>query len=88
MSKEKAKQYPPKLVSRLYSWLAYGRYASEWLPEFLIRYEQILDENGEEQALEWAMQELLATLRPAAAARIYRFVRLIHLAWKLYNKFS
>ena len=88
MTKEHSKQYPPKWVSRLYGWLSYGRYASDWLPEFIICYQQILDQDGEEQALEWALQELLRTLKPAAAARIYRLVRLIHWAWKLYSRLT
>jgi hypothetical protein len=66
--------------------LAAGRYAVEWLPEFLILFDQIVDEDGEEAAFDWALRELMLSLKPSLAVRIERALRFVHRVWKIYQR--
>jgi hypothetical protein len=72
-------------VETIYRALATGRYAAEWLPEFLLQYDQIISEQGEEAALEWALYELAGSIQPALVGRLMRLVRVAYKAWKLYK---
>jgi len=81
-------RHPRKWMTRIYELLAAGRYASYWLPEFLICYQEILATQGEEAALEWALKELSLSLRPAVSVRAYRAIRLVYWGWRFYYKFS
>jgi hypothetical protein len=70
----------------LYRRLAAGRYAVEWLPEFLILFDQIVGEDGEEAAVDWALRELMLSLRPSLAVRIERVLRFVYRVWKTYQR--
>ncbi len=79
-------RHPPRWMAEIYKLLAAGRYASNWLPEFLISYQEILEASGEQAAIEWALKELSLSLQPAVSLRVYRAIRLIYWGWKLYEK--
>jgi hypothetical protein len=72
----------------IYGTLATGRYAVFWLPEFLTLYWQIVHEEGEEKAAQWAIRELQLSLKPSTALRIYRLFRFASYAWRIYLRFA
>jgi hypothetical protein len=84
---EKSRQ-PSKWMTRVYRLLAVGKYAAIWVPEFLILYEQIMLEQGHDKAQEWALEELLQSIRPSIALRVYRIIRILYLGWKAYRKMA
>ena len=77
---------PPWWITQLYRCLAAGRYAVQWLPEFLVLFDQIVSEEGEQAAFEWALRELVLSLKPSVAVRIVRIFRFIYRAWKTYRR--
>jgi hypothetical protein len=86
LMKARPRNSPPRWVTQLYRCLAAGRYAVEWLPEFLILFDQIVDKDGEEAAFDWALRELLLSLKPSLAVRIERAIRFVHRVWKIYRR--
>jgi hypothetical protein len=70
----------------LYRFIAAGRYAIIWLPEFIILYNIEAQENGDDAAYEWAIRELMLSLEPALAVRVYRAFRIAYSAWKAYRR--
>jgi hypothetical protein len=72
-------------VTIAYKALAAGRYAAEWLPEFLILYDTVVVEEGDDAAHDWAIGEFKRSLRPASAARALWILRLARVIWKVYR---
>jgi hypothetical protein len=68
----------------VYELLATGRYARDWLPEFLIGFAEIFENQGEDAATRWALEELTRSFGPSVNHRIYRLVRIIRLALRFY----
>jgi hypothetical protein len=75
-------------MTSLYNLLAGGRYAAYWLPEFLVCYQELLEKDGEEAAVQWAIKELATSLRPALSIRAYRVFRVIYFGWRLYQRLA
>jgi hypothetical protein len=73
-------------VTKAYRFLAAGRYALIWLPEFLILYDIVVKEEGEQEARDWAIRELSISIRHSLAVRVYRLLRVGYLAWQAYRK--
>ena len=71
-----------KWFATLYRLMAAGRYLHIWLPELIILYERILAEEGEEKAREWVIKELLLSIQPSLAFRVYQIGRVFYLIWK------
>jgi hypothetical protein len=89
MLNDKRELRPPrKWVTRIYQKLAAGRYAAEWLVEFLIMYERMIQENGQEQADLWALEEIVLTLRPSIAYKAFKLLRMMYLGWKAYRRIA
>jgi hypothetical protein len=86
--RDRHSRHPGKWVTTAYRLLAAGRYAYTWLQEFFILYEEILKEEGEQAAHDWAIRELLLTIKPSVAVRIYRLLRVAYLAWQAYRKLA
>lgn len=76
----------PEGNSRLYRLLAAGRYAASWLPELIVLYDLVRAEEGEEAASNWLKNELLHTLKPALAMRLYIVMKLLHVGLKMYRR--
>jgi hypothetical protein len=72
-------------VTAVYNALAAGRYAAEWLPEYLELYQDMVELEGEDAALAWASGELLRSFKPAMAARALWILRAALAAWKVYR---
>lgn len=77
---------PPKVVQHLFGLLATGRYAGEWVSEFVALYSQIASESGDEAANDWALKELFASLSPSIAARLLHLFRLGRAVWRYISK--
>ena len=77
---------PRKWVTTLYRSLAAGRYAALWLPELIELYGKIVEEEGEENAQKWLIDELSMSIRPSLVLRLYKLFRLLYLAWEAYRK--
>jgi hypothetical protein len=80
--------HPRNWVVQLYKLLAAGRYAVLWLPEFFILYDMIVEEEGEEAAHDWAIRELMLSIKPSVALKVYRILRWAYLAWVTYRKIA
>jgi hypothetical protein len=74
---------PPWWVRLFYRYLAAGRYAAEWLPELLVFYDQMVAEDGEDAAFNWAVKELALFIKPSIAARMLWILRFAHRVWKI-----
>lgn len=87
--KEVKNQSPPKWGTKwAYRLLAAGRYAALWAPELWALYKQMLDDEGEQKANEWLMRELLHSVGPSIAIRVYRVLRVIYAAYTAYRKLA
>lgn len=77
-----------KVTATAFSWLSVGVFAEEWFGEFIISYEQIAEEEGEEAAIAWALQELSQAIGATSSRRIQlalRFLKAIVRAYRLIN---
>lgn len=81
----KFRDVSPWWLRILYRYLAAGRYATQWLPELLILYDQMVVEDGEDAAFNWAVNELALVIKPSIAARMLWILRLAHGIWKTYR---
>jgi hypothetical protein len=79
---------PPRWATNLYRFLAVGRYAVIWLPELVILYDLIVEEEGESKAQDWLMKELALSISPSLSLRLFRLYRAAHLAWTTYIKIA
>jgi hypothetical protein len=77
---------PKKWFTTVFRVLAAGKYAALWVPEFLHLYEQIVREEGEGGAFNWALREIGYSIKPSLALRVYRVLRVVYLGWKAYRK--
>lgn len=75
---------PPlkKWVTKLYRWLAVGRYAIEWLPELAILVELMLEETGEANMDSWLHRELANSVTPTLTVRV---LRTVYAVWKTFR---
>lgn len=86
---ENGQKHAPKgWIQKLYGLMAAGRYASEWLPEFLILYEMIAQEDGEDEAVDWVLRELSLTWRPSTVAHCMHIARIGYRAWRAYRRIA
>jgi hypothetical protein len=72
-------------VAAAYNMLAAGRYASEWLPEFLDYYDSMVEELGDKEAQNWARRELLQAPVWSGMARVLWILRTVYALWKVYK---
>ncbi|KTR02289.1 hypothetical protein NS365_22020 [Aureimonas ureilytica] len=79
---------PRKWVTKIYQTLAVGRYALHWLPELLILYSIIQDEDGDEAAKDWLLKELALAVKPSMAHRLYLIYRVVSKLWDAFNKIA
>jgi hypothetical protein len=85
MNRNQQSHEPSKISQKVYKYMAAGRHAAAWLPEFLRLYDLVVSEQGEDAASVWVQQELLYSLKPSVEARILRIVRFGYGAWKIYR---
>lgn len=81
-------RHPRKWMTILYNMLAGGRYAAYWLPEFLVCYQEIIEKDGEEAAVQWAIKELATSFWPTLSIRAYQVFRFIYCGWRLYERLA
>lgn len=80
---------PPKWVQWVYQKvLSAGRYAPNWITEFLIAYEDVLQESGQDGANEWLLQELEHTFGASVIARWSWVIRWAYTVWRVYRKMA
>ena len=79
---------PPRWIKAFYKLLAAGRLAASWLPELIILYEIIREEEGEEKARNWLIEEISRSIKPSMAHKFYLIVYAFHRAWKLWQSTS
>lgn len=80
--------HPRKWARVAYRILATGRYAAYWLPELYRLYDAYIDSEGQTAADEWMVRELLESVSPSIALRLYRVVRFLHFVWRFYRKLA
>jgi len=86
MAKKQRLRKPSRWDQHLYRLIAAGRYAADWLPEFLYLYGIILSEEGEDAASEWVQRELLYSFKAGAQARFLWIIRLGYSIWRIYQR--
>jgi hypothetical protein len=87
MTKRKYR-HPPRWLSATYRLLATGRYAVLWLPELFILYDLALEEDGEDNATEWALKELTTAFGPGLGRKVHLLFQTILLVRRIYKKLA
>lgn len=68
---------PPGWTRGLYRLMAFGRWASEWLPELLDLYQDQVGQDGSGGAWIWLLKELAITAKAVTAERLRKALRMM-----------
>lgn len=85
-NRDEKRRFPFRWATQIYGLLAAGRYAAHWLPELLTLYSIVSDENSPEDADQWLLDELKASICPSLLFRVFLIASKLHKVWKNYKK--